>query len=85
MWASQSSFASQAMGWQNNPSVFGDDANQCTLRIIIPYAANAERDHGLWHLHVRFLGGFISNKNNEAILQILDHVQSILYITVWSG
>ena len=32
MWASQSSFASQAMGWQNSPVVFGNDANQCMLK-----------------------------------------------------
>ena len=41
MWASQSSFASQAMGWQNSPIVFGNDANQCSLKDHHSNAVNA--------------------------------------------
>ena len=32
MWVSRFSFASQIMGWQNSPIVFGNDANQCTIK-----------------------------------------------------
>jgi len=41
-----------------------------------------ERDPALWFVTLKIFWELISDKNNEAILQILDHVQSILHMIV---